>query len=449
MQAHPIQRQPLNCGKYLALSFALVILIGTLLLTLPISSATGERVPLLSALFTATSAVCVTGLTVINVSAVLSRFGQVVLMCLIQVGGLGFLAFTTLLFAVLGKRLSLKDRLLVRESLSTDSFSGLFRLIYWVFGLTFCIEGLGAAILSIRFIPAYGAGEGIFLSVFHSISAFCNAGFDVLWADSLISVQDDPLLLLTLASLITLGGFGFAPMSDILRNRRFSRLSVHTRLVIILTASLTLSGALFVFLLERNNPLTLGSLSLGEQVLNALFQSVTLRTAGFASLDQAALNPATKLLCSMYMFIGAAPASTGGGVKMTTFFSLMMLIGSISRGREQAVIFRHSLPRRQLEHAACIFLIALTLVLTDIFLLSIFEPGQPLENLMYEAVSAFATVGLSCNLSPSLSVFGRIIIIFTMYIGRVGPLTLALAIARRQSASRDKLKYPEAQILIG
>lgn len=444
------QKQPVNSGMYLALSFAAVILVGTLLLILPAASAGEERLSILDSLFTATSAVCVTGLSVITPAADLTRFGQIVLICLIQVGGLGFLTFSTLLFALIGKRITLKDRLVIRESLNTDQLSGLNRLVLWVFGLTLCIEAVGAALLSIRFVPQYGWGEGIYMSVFHSISAFCNAGFDLLGADSLVGVQDDPLVLFPIMLLITSGGLGFALMSDVIRNRRFSRLSVHTRLVLILSAVLTLSGAVFVLILEWNNPATLGGMdSVWQKIMNALFQSVTLRTAGFAAVDQAALRTPTKLINCVYMFIGAAPASTGGGVKVTTFAALLLLVGSIARGREQAVLFRHTLPRKQMERAMCVFLIAIAVVAMDILVLSALEPGHPLESVMYEAVSAFATVGLSCNMTGSLSTAGRLVIIPTMFIGRVGPLTLALALARRQSAVRDKLKYPEADIMIG
>ncbi len=444
------QKQPVNSGMYLALSFAAVILVGTLLLILPAASAGEERLSILDSLFTATSAVCVTGLTVITPAADLTRFGQIVLICLIQVGGLGFLTFSTLLFALIGKRITLKDRLVIRESLNTDQLSGLNRLVLWVFGLTLCIEAVGAALLSIRFVPQYGWGEGIYMSVFHSISAFCNAGFDLLGADSLIGVQDDPLILFPIMLLVISGGLGFALMSDVIRNRRFSRLSVHTRLVLILSAVLTLSGAVFVLILEWNNPATLGSMdSVWQKIMNALFQSVTLRTAGYASVNQADLRSPTKLLSAVFMLIGAAPASTGGGVKVTTFAALLLLVGSIARGREQAVLFRHTLPRKQMERAMCVFLIAIAVVVMDILVLSALEPGHPFESVMYEAVSAFATVGLSCNMTGSLSTAGRLVIIPTMFIGRVGPLTLALALARRQSAVRDKLKYPEADIMIG
>lgn len=450
MQSASPQRRPLNSGMYLALSFAALILIGTLLLSLPAASSgeTPLRVP--DALFTATSAVCVTGLTVITPIADLSRFGQVVLICLIQVGGLGFLAFSTLLFMILGKKLSLKNRLVLRESLNTDRMNDLPGLIRWIFALTLSIELAGAAVLSIRFIPQYGIGEGIYLSIFHAISAFCNAGFDVLGPDSLIPLNNDPIILISIMLLITFGSMGFTVMSDLIENRRFSRLSVHSRLVLTLIGILTLSGALFTALLEWNNPATLGGMqSIRDKILNSLFQSVTLRTAGYASVDQSALRQSTKFLNCLYMFIGAAPASTGGGVKLTTFASLIMLVISIAQGREQTVIFKHTISRKTLERAACILLIAVGVLFTDILLLCITDPMQPLTSLMYEAVSALATVGLSCNMTGSLSMAGRIVIIITMFIGRVGPLTLALALANRQTAVRDKLKYPEAGILIG
>ena len=449
LQSTSARKNPLNGGKFLCLGFAALILLGTILLALPVSSATSSGIGLFQALFTATSSVCVTGLTVINAGQDLSRFGQVVLMLLIQVGGLGFLVFSTLLFVIIGKRITLKDRLLIRESMNTDQLSGLIRLVEWAFLLTISVELTGAAILSIRLIPRFGWGEGIFMSVFHAVSAFCNAGFDLLGSDSLISLQSDPLILFPIMLLITTGGLGFALLSDLVHNRRFSRMAVHTRLVLLLSAIMTVSGTLFVLLLEWNNPATLGALPFWERIMNALFQSVSLRTAGFASIDQAALRPATKLLSSVCMLIGAAPASTGGGVKLTTFACLILLVVSIARGREHAVLFRHTIPRKQMERAACVFLIAIAVVFLDILLLSVFEPAHALEDVMYEAISAVATVGLSCNMTGSLSVAGRIIIIITMFIGRVGPLTLALAIGRQQSASKDKIRYPEAQIMIG
>ena len=235
-----------------------------------------------------------------------------------------------------------------------------------------------------------------------------------------------------------------------MRNRRFSKMEVHTRLVLAMTGILTLSGAVFILLLEWSNPYTLGAMeSPWTRLMNALFQSVPLRTAGFASVDQASLRPATKLLSSVYMFIGAAPASTGGGVKMTTFAALILLVVSIARGREQAVLFSHTLSRRLLERAMCVFLIAFGVVFADVLLLSMAEPGHLLIDVLYESVSAFATVGLSCNMTGTLSLPGKLLVIVTMFIGRVGPLTLALALAKGQNNAKDKLKYPEAHIMIG
>ena len=450
MQTSTAPRRTLNSGQLIAVGFALIILIGTLLLCLPFSGTNGNTLTFIESLFTATSAVCVTGLSVINVSAELSRFGQVVLLCLIQVGGLGFMVFSTLLFVFVGRRITLRDRLLLRESLNTDQLSDLTKLVRWVLSLTLCVEGAGAALLAIRFVPMFGFREGLFMGLFHSVSAFCNAGFDLLGSSSLIEMQSDPLLLFPIMMLITTGGLGFALIGDVVRNRRFSRMTLHTRLVLIMSAVLTISGALFVGILEWNNPATLGGMdSPWEKMMNALFQSVTLRTAGFAAVDQEALLPHTKLLCSMYMFIGASPASTGGGIKVTVFAALLILVGSIARGRENAVLMRHTLPRSLLERAACVFLIALGVVLIDVFVLLIFQPAQQFVDVMYEAVSAFATVGLSCNMTSSLTLGGRIVIIITMFIGRVGPLSLALAIARRQSATKDKLRYPEGNLLIG
>ncbi len=450
MQTTPsLSRRPHNSGKFLALGFAAVIVLGTVLLALPASGAGHVSIGLSNALFTATSSVCVTGLSVINVSVELSRFGQIVLLFLIQVGGLGFLTFSTLLFMLAGKRISLRNRLVIRESMNTDQLNGLTGLTRWVVTLTLCVELAGAALLSIRMIPSYGLENGMFFSIFHAISAFCNAGFDLIGSDSLIPFQQDPLVLLTLSLLILCGGLGFAVFSDLWRHRRLSRLSVHTRLVLLMTAILLGGGTLAILTLEWSNPDTLGALSPLNRFLNAFFQSVTLRTAGFASFSQAAMRPASKLISMLLMFIGAAPASTGGGVKLTTFAALLLLISDISRGREQTAIFRRTLPRKIMERAMCIFLISWCVVLADALLLSITEVGPVFEDILYESVSAFATVGLSCGLTGTLSPAGRAIIIMTMFIGRVGPLTLALAIAGRQSGAKDKLKYPETDIIIG
>ncbi len=442
------EQKPLNSSRLLAAGFAAMILLGACVLALPAASSSDRGIGFMNALFTATSSVCVTGLSVIDVSRALSRFGQTVQLLLIQMGGLGFMVFGTFFFAVIGRRITLRGQLLLSESMNAPNLSGLMRLIYWVLGLTLGIELAGAALLAIRFVPEYGWGEGAFMSLYHAVSAFCNAGFD-LFGSSLVGRADDPLVLFTLMALITLGGLGFALMADVLSNGRFSRLSVHTRLVLAVSAVLTATGCLLTLLLEWRNPGTLGAMPPARRLMNALFQSVTLRTAGFASFSQAALRPATKVVSMIYMFIGAAPASTGGGVKLTTVSVLVLMAVSVARGQEETTVFHHTVPRGTVQRAMTVVLIALAIVLADVVALALIEPGLDFINVMYEAVSAFGTAGLSCDLTPRLSAAGRSLIIATMFAGRVGPLTLALAIARRQSRGGSSIHYPSADIMIG
>lgn len=442
------EQKPLNSSRFLCCGFALAILIGTVLLSLPVSSSSGRGIGLMNALFTSTSSVCVTGLSVISSAADLSLFGQIIQLLLIQVGGLGFMVFGTLLFMLVGRKITLRNRLLLSESMNTTRLSGLLRLIYWVFGLTLAIELCGAALLSIRLVPEFGPARGLFMSLFHAVSAFCNAGFD-LFGDSLLSRANDPLIVLTTALMIILGGLGFTLMVDIINNRRFSRFTVHTRLVLTVTGLLIVSGWLITLATEWSNPGTLGSLPPASRFMNALFQSITLRTAGFASISQKALRPATKVISMIFMFIGAAPASTGGGVKLTTFSVLCLMVTANAKGRDQALVFGHTVPKGTVQRAMSLFLIAFAVVLMDTVLLSLIEYRLDFIDVMFEAVSAFGTVGLSCDLTGQLSLAGRIVVIITMFIGRVGPLTLTLAIARRQNRNAEKIRYPEAGIMIG
>lgn len=436
--------------QVLALGFAGVILIGAILLTLPIASAEGNTTPFLTALFTSTSAVCVTGLVVVDTGTYWSAFGQIVIMLLIQTGGLGFMSFATLIALLLGKKITLRERLVMQEALNSFSIQGLVKLVRYVLFGTFTVEGIGAALLAIKFIPIFGVTKGIYYSVFHSISAYCNAGFDLIGNfTSLVPFQESAVVTLTIGSLIVIGGLGFIVHSDIYEHREFKKFSLHSKLVIATTLMLIIAGAVVFFGLEFNNPGTMAPLSMKGKVLSSIFASITPRTAGFNTINLAEMTTASKLITILLMFIGASPGSTGGGIKTTTAALLVMTVVSVINGREDTEIHNKRVSKVLIYRALSIVLISLTLITVDVLILSITEQSAGIMDIMYESTSAFGTVGLSLGLTPRLTTIGRIIIMLTMYAGRVGPLTLTLALARRQLKASTTVKYPEDKVLIG
>lgn len=444
--------------QIIVLGFALVIVAGAALLMLPISLAPGKQPNLLEAFFTATSCVCVTGLVVVETGEHFSLFGQIVVITLIQIGGLGFMTLATLLLMALGKRITLKERMIIQESLNADGLQGLVRLIRQICAMVMIIELAGAVLLATRMIPRFGLGRGIFYSIFHSISAFCNAGFDVLGnGDSIVSLNGDPVVMFTLMALIVLGGLGFPVILDILKKRRFSKLTLHSKVVLVMTAVLLGSGFLFFLASELGNPQSLGApaMSWPKKLMNALFQSVTVRTAGFAALDQNALTPDGKVISSFLMFLGASPSSTGGGVKTTTFACVILVVIAALKGKTSVSVFKRRLEMSLVLRAIAIFAVALcaaaalTLALTALEPVGI-EPRFTLENLLFEATSALGTVGLSAGVTPLLSVGSKLLLMIAMFAGRVGPLTLTLALSRRLSrSSKVHIEYPEDRIIVG
>ena len=444
------RRSGFNALPMIALGFLGIILLGSLLLTLPAASATGVPLPWFDNLFTATSAVCVTGLVVRDTGTAYSAFGHVVLLILIQIGGLGFMTFATLIFRVIGRGISMRERMLMRESLNEDDMGGVVQLISWVARSAFTVELVGALLFSIRLIPIYGPGKGAFFALFHSVSAFCNAGFDLFGGgQSLTGFTGDALMNLTACSLVVIGGLGFGALHDMLKKRRFRRFRLHTKLVLVSYFSLLLGGMLIVLALEWNNPATLGPLCVKDKLLAALFQSVTLRTAGFNTIDQASLRDATKLIGGFFMLIGAAPASTGGGIKVTTLAILVLTVRMVGRGESSIVVFERRIDRELIQRTVAITFIAIAVAFVDVCALSILQPGAAFLDLYYECVSAVGTVGISSIGSSNLVPLARILIIVTMYIGRIGPLTMALLFMRRQSRSRELLRYPEDRVMIG
>lgn len=435
--------------QVLVLGFASIILGGTLLLMLPISCAAGHSTDFVSSLFTATSAVCVTGLIVVDTGTYWSIFGQVVIMLLIQAGGLGFMTMATLISMMLGRRIGLKERLVIQEALNEFSLQGLVKLIQRILIATALFELSGMALLATRFIPIYGIGKGLYYSLFHSVSAFNNAGFDIIGNfASLTPFVGDVVINFTIMGLIIIGGIGFAVIMDIFYNWHVRRLSLHTKLVLTTTAILIAVGFLFFFCVEYNNPKTLGPLNTPTKALAALFQSITPRTAGFNTIAEGDLTDASKFMTVLLMYTGASPASTGGGIKTTTLATILLAVYAVLKGRDNVNIYGKRLSWTVVMRSLSIAVLALGLVSGVTIILSLVE-DQSFINVLYETTSAFGTVGLSTGITPSLSTVSRLALILTMFSGRVGPLTLAVALLQRQHGIKDLYKYPEEKIMVG
>ena len=437
-----LKREP-RAEEWLVFGFLGIILLGTLLLALPLSTKDGHSIGAFDSLFTATSAVCVTGLVAVDTGTTFSLFGQIVLLVLIQVGGLGFMVFATRAMMMLGRRISIKNRMLIRESMNGASLSNLGGLARLYLLLALGIEAAGAALLAIRFIPMYGIRRGLWFAVFHAVSAFCNAGFDLFGRfSSLTGFTADPLVLLTVALLIVLGGLGFSVILEVLRSRRqgFMNLSLHTRIVLTFTLALLLVGTAFYTLGEHGR----------LDILNAFFQSVTMRTAGFNSTDLSSFTDSSKLFSSLLMMIGASPASTGGGMKTTTVAVVALLIVSVVKGDDEVNAARRRISADTVRRALAVVALFLTMLLLGTLSLSIIENGRfSLADILFECSSAMGTVGVSAIGTPNLHPVSRAVLLPMMFLGRVGPLTLAVAIARRQSRVRAVAKYPEERIMIG
>jgi len=442
--------------------FAALILLGALLLSLPVATVSGEGISFLDACFTSTSAVCVTGLVVVDTGTAFTLFGQIVILVLIQMGGLGFMTITSFVFILVGKRITLSDRMIIKESLNEFNLSGLVSMIRKILIVTFTAELIGAALFAVRMVPMFGA-KGIYYSIFHSISAFCNAGFDVLGSvsgpfSSMTMFQSDVLVNLTLIALITIGGLGFvvvANISDCTRIRKRKCLSRYSKLVLITSGILVLLGLVVVFPLELGNPETLGgeSVTTGGKILGGVFQAVTPRTAGFSTIDQGAMMPATKFITMLLMFIGASPAGTGGGIKTTTIAILLMYAVSGITNKRDVKLMERRIAKDTIRRAVSITALGIVFVFATFFALLAIE-GQrgglfTFENIFFEAFSAFGTVGLSAGITPSLSAGSRIVIMIAMFAGRVGLMTLTFALANRAGGGRAKLRYPEERFMVG
>lgn len=433
--------------QILALGFAGIILVGALLLTTPGASASGERVGFIDALFTATSAACVTGLKVVDTGTRFSLFGQLVIIGLIQIGGLGIMTMATLMALLMGKKIRLKERLVMQQELHQVSVSGVVRLTQYIIKATLLIEGIGGAILTYHWWHKMGPAKAIYYGYWHSISAFCNSGFD-LFGDfrSFSGFVSDATVTLTVAALVILGGIGFAVIADVWENRRLRKFSLHTKVVLVTTMFLLVFGMVVILAMEVNNPDTMQPLSVKGKLLAGFFQSVTARTGGFSSVSVGRMEDSTLFFLVILMFIGASPGSAGGGIKTSTIAVLGAAIWALIRGREDVQMFDRRIASNMIYKAFAITFMAAVLIIFVTMALSLSENASFLS-ILFEVVSAFATVGLSTGLTPELTLHGKLWIIFTMFAGRVGPVTLALALAMRQE--RQLVKYPEGKVIIG
>lgn len=451
-----------NSSQLIPLSFFAAIIIGTILLDLPIATASGTSAGLVTSLFTSTTSICVTGLVVVDSYAYWSLFGKIVILILIQLGGLGVISVTSILMLMISKRISLSSSVLLHDAFNLTSISGLKKFIFGVFKGTFLVEAIGAFFYMPVFIPKFGVAKGIWVSVFNSISSFCNAGIDILGPDSLVQYSTNPLVVINTMVLIILGGLGYVvwfdinnAVRDMLVNRhsgkslsfRIRKLSEHTKLVLTLTFFLIVIGAVCVFIMEYDNPDTIGNMSMGDKILNSIFQSVTFRTAGFATVPQQNLTEPTCIIGSIMMFIGGSPVGTAGGVKTVTFFAIIANAVAFIRNRNETVLFGRKISRDLIQKSTAI--VTVSFFITIISMILIMMTNQVgITDAMYETFSATATVGLSRALTPQLNVAGRLIIIVAMYLGRIGPISMALFF-NYSGIERNNIKYIKGNFFVG
>lgn len=437
--------------RIIAMGYLAVILVGTVFLMMPFSTVSGKGSGFFTALFTATSATCVTGLVVVDTATYWTLAGQIIILCMIQIGGLGFMTFGIFMALLLKKRISLKARGLLQESMNYMQMGGVIRLARTVFYGTMCIEGIGAMLLAFRFIPLFGFGKGVYYSIFHSVSAFCNGGFDLMGGysgqySSLVSFYGDGLINIVIMLLIILGGIGFFVWGD-LRNNMFcwKKYMLHTKITIFSTLILLIGGTVLFWIFESDN--LLKDMSVWEQFLSALFSSVTARTAGFNTIDTAGLTPASKLLTMVLMFIGGSPGSTAGGVKTVTITVLILYVWSNLRDSRGVNIFHRRLDDEMIRKASNVVVISLLMAVTAIIFICYVQPVLPVEDVMFEVFSAIGTVGMSTGLTRDLTLASRIMIILLMYCGRIGSMSFALSLIERKNTA--PVQFPVEKIMIG
>lgn len=447
-----LKKGHLATPQLISLGFATVILCGALLLMLPISSRSGGVTPFIDALFTATSATCVTGLTTVNTAQHWTPFGQFVILVMIETGGLGFMSLPVFFFMIARKKINLRTRMILKDSLNLEQMNGSVNLMRYILLTSVIIQGLGSIALGFSFVPQYGWLKGIWFSIFHSVSSFCNAGFDLL-GDSLANNQQDIWMLSVIMILIIAGGLGFLVWFDLIQYRKQKRLSIHSKIALLMTGSLLILGAIGFYLTEHNGQLLVTGNWL-QRFFNTMFMAVTPRTAGYYSVNYFEMSHAGLILTIVLMYIGGTSGSTAGGLKTTTFGVLLIQMKSILKGRNRAEFSGRTIPAGAIFRALTLFFITLSLCILATMILSVTEKipdvdGLGLEYIVFEVVSAFGTVGLTMGLTPELSIVGKVIIISLMFIGRVGIMTVLLSLIAKARQQEQHFKYPEESVLIG
>jgi len=445
----------LSTTQIILLSFLVTIISGSCLLALPVSSASGNAVPYLDALFTATTSTCVTGLVTLPTVSTWSMFGQIVILLLIQIGGLGIITIMSGLMLLLNKKMGISDRLLIQDAFNLNTMEGLAKFVKNVLYGTIIIEGIGALLYMLVFVPRFGA-KGIWISIFNSVSAFCNAGIDIIAENSLCNYATNPMINIVTSVLIILGGLGYIVWWDVLRvvksrtpkkRRIFRYLTLHSKIAITVTAVLIIIGAILIFIFEYNNPLTIGEMTLLDKIQVSFFQSVTTRTAGFASVPQENLTNASATISVILMLIGGSPVGTAGGMKTVTIAVLVCSALATIRNQNSPTLFGRSISEDSVKKAVAVAVTFLTICTISTVLLMATSNASPLDAI-YEAVSATATVGLSRNLTATLNSIGKLIIILTMYLGRVGPISLAVAFITKKQV-HNIIKNPTEEVSVG
>lgn len=445
----------LSTTHIIMLSFLGLILLGSFILALPVSAADGEAVPYLDALFTATTATCVTGLVTLPTASAWSTFGHIVILILIQIGGLGVITIISAVMIMLHKRMGIGNRLLLQDAFNLNSLSGVVRFVKRVMVGTFLVEGIGALLYMPVFVPEFGV-KGIWISLFTSISAFCNAGIDIIGENSLCDYATNPLVNLVTSLLIILGGIGYVVWWDVLQNTRkaagkhdriFRNLTLHSKIAIFTTLLLIFGGGLLILILEYHNPLTIGNLPIMDKIQVSLFQSVTTRTAGFATVPQQDLTNASSILCLLLMFIGGSPVGTAGGIKTVTIAVLAVSALATIQNKNEVTLFDRNISKQAVNKAVAVTAMSFGIMFVSTLLLSAVTTADALD-ILYETVSATATVGLTRDLTPYLNGAGKAVIIGTMYLGRVGPISLALAM-NSSKKHPNIIKNPTEEISVG
>ena len=448
---HTMKKRRLSATQIIAIGFAALILLGAGLLTLPAASRSGVSCGFFPALFTATSATCVTGLVLFDTYTQWSAFGQVVIITLIEIGGLGFMSAASTFVFLLHRKVGLRQRMVIAQALNLSDMDAVMRIQKLVLTGSLTVQGIGALILTLRFLPMVSFPRALAWGVFHAISAFCNAGFDLFGyfapGQSLIGFNDDPIICLTLMTLVTVGGLGFLVWEELARVRKFRNFSVYAKLVLLMTAGVLAVGTVVILCLEWDNPATFGNMPLWQKLMNAFFQAGTLRTAGFVTVDQQALRDATKAFSILIMFIGGSSGSTAGGLKTVTVLVLLLFIWAKARGKQSVHVFKRSIPQEKAMDAMTITFITVFLSIVGAMVLSAASPASFLDS-WYEAVSAICTVGLSAAGTANLGILSQCILIAFMYFGRVGILTLSLGFLMGNKA-KDRFQYADTNLLIG